>query len=285
MFRAPRRQSGGGVRSADLDRGPPRRQANVGFPDRIMARLSYHDMRRINPGGGATYLDTVYEVNNAFDPEYSGAGHQPRGFDSLAALYNRYRVYRTVADVEVRQRASHGVLGACVPNNVSTALTSADVPLELNRAVYIPVTGSSQPVSRVRTTIDMPAILGQTRAQYAANDNVMSLVTGNPNEPIYLHVYIAQVDGATALDVEISVTLQLEVEFFDRKFDSPSSIGREMAMLQAMYTPPEDGDDAASGAVVVPRPVAGGGQSAAQPQSAPLIRSSADPRRPAGRPG
>jgi hypothetical protein len=229
MNRQPRRQ--GGPRSANLDRGGRRQQDNVGFPDRMLAKLSYCDYRRVNPGV-VSYADTVYNLNSVFDPENSGVGHQPRGFDVLAGLYNKYRVHKCRSRIEVRQRAAHGLAGILLPNNSSTALTTADLPMEQSRSTRIPLTGASQPVTLVDVMYDCAQVLGQTRAQYMANEDTSALVTANPTEGVFSHVFLWQPDSATVLDCEFVHYLTYEVEFFDRKFDGPSSIARELVELQ-----------------------------------------------------
>lgn len=42
-----------------------------------------------------------FNLNSPFDPNRTGVGHQPYGFDTLATIYNRYRVYKVSYSVEV----------------------------------------------------------------------------------------------------------------------------------------------------------------------------------------
>jgi hypothetical protein len=224
----------------------------------MVAKLSYVDYRRVNPGV-VTYSDTVYNLNSVFDPENTGVGHQPRGFDVLAGLYNKYRVFKCRSRMELRQRAAHGISGLLLPSNSSTGLTTADLPMEAPRATRIPVTGASQPIPFVDVTYDCAQILGQTRAQYAANEDTSALVTANPAEGVFLHAFQWQLDSTTVLDCEFTHYLTYEVEFFDRKFDGPSSIARELVELQQQVDHLQAHMDEASAAgddqpVVVRRP-------------------------------
>lgn len=45
----------------------------------------------INPGIGAI-ADKVFRANDLYDPDYTGVGHQPYGFDQLMTLYSHYTV-------------------------------------------------------------------------------------------------------------------------------------------------------------------------------------------------
>jgi hypothetical protein len=232
MRRAPRRGGRGDpIRSASLPGGGgPRGQLQAGFPDRIKARLCYTSLNRVNPGV-LTFVDTVFNLNSLFDPEFTGAGHQPRGFDTLATLYGKYRVNRCIATLHARQRAAHGIQIVMVPNNTSTALQNNDYPAEMQRSVASQITGSAQPVVNLERAYDCADVLGQTSAQYRADEDTSALVTANPAELLYLHVFAQQIDGATVLDYEFVLNMVFECEFFDRKFESPSSLARQMADL------------------------------------------------------
>lgn len=38
-----------------------------------------------------------FSLNDLFDPNYTGSGHQPRGFDQLTVMFQKYRVFRARA--------------------------------------------------------------------------------------------------------------------------------------------------------------------------------------------
>lgn len=41
----------------------------------------------------------VFRLNSLYDPDLTGTGHQPYGFDQYAALFNRYKVDKVTVDV------------------------------------------------------------------------------------------------------------------------------------------------------------------------------------------
>lgn len=184
----------------------------------------------------------MFAINSAFDPDYSGTGHQPRDFDTWATIYAKYRVRRVLAEVEVRQRASHGISVCMVPSNSATSLTAADNPHELPRAVWMGVTGSSQPIAKAREAFDPAAILGMTKTEFLGDDSTAALVTASPSQVVYLHVFAMQVDGTTACDFEISLRLRMEIEFYDRKVLSPSALIAQCLRLARRGTEEENGE-------------------------------------------
>jgi len=56
-------------------------------PDRIMVKLPYETTVQLT---GAITVDHIMNTNSLFDPDRTGAGHQPMGFDTWSVIYNRY---------------------------------------------------------------------------------------------------------------------------------------------------------------------------------------------------
>jgi len=87
----------------------------LAIPDRFRTKLVYGGGGQIT--SGSALVDKIWNINSVFDPDQSGVGHQPRYFDQLALLYNRYRVLSATFDVSIRQRATHGIACYLIPNN------------------------------------------------------------------------------------------------------------------------------------------------------------------------
>lgn len=87
-------RSGGGRRS--WKRRDPWTLANFTpkgqpIPNRYRFNLRYCQYHQLDPAATAFASNTFY-VNSLYDPDYTGTGHQPMGFDQLSPLYNRYVV-------------------------------------------------------------------------------------------------------------------------------------------------------------------------------------------------
>lgn len=200
----------------------------TGFPDKIWTDLAYNTQGRTNPGVVA-YADNVFDLNNLFDPERTGTGHQPREFDSFAALYLHYRVFEADIEVEIRQRASHGIRAVLIASNTATALTPSDFPAEERRAQISNVTGSSQPAIRMRRRVRISDVLGMSAEQYRTSEDTDAPVTSAPDQLAHLHMYVEQVDGSTACDFEYTMRIVFRSQFFDKKDLSPSAVAEAAA--------------------------------------------------------
>jgi hypothetical protein len=62
-----------------------------GMPIMKVAKLRYCEETGFTSTSGA-FSTHVYKANDVYDPDYSGGGHQPMGFDQWALLYNHYIV-------------------------------------------------------------------------------------------------------------------------------------------------------------------------------------------------
>lgn len=202
---------GGRLRANAVDRT----RALTGFPQRMFVTLPYVTQQRGN-SGVISQVDQTFNLGSVFDPDFTGTGHQPRGFDEWAAIYGRYRVWGVKAYILMRQRAAHGLIGRVILSNSSGTMATTTNLGEFSNATYIGVTSSDAPPLRKRLTIQPWKVLGMTRSQYAANEDVSALVSASPSESAYLHLVGSNVDGVTLADFEYEITLYFTVEFFDR---------------------------------------------------------------------
>jgi len=67
------------------------RMYNQPMPQSLITTLRYTDYFSINPpvGSAGTY---AFVANGLWDPNFSGTGHQPMGFDQLMTFYNHFEV-------------------------------------------------------------------------------------------------------------------------------------------------------------------------------------------------
>ena len=72
-----------------IPRSPSRLSYPGVCPDVMQVQLTYS---RSGAFTGAAPRSNVFRGNSCFDPDFSGVGAQPRGFDQWKAFYRRYRV-------------------------------------------------------------------------------------------------------------------------------------------------------------------------------------------------
>lgn len=61
------------------------------FPKQKWLRMRYHTTTQLTCTSGIPSAHN-YSCNSLYDPDFTGAGHQPMGYDQMALLYNHYLV-------------------------------------------------------------------------------------------------------------------------------------------------------------------------------------------------
>ena len=176
--------------------------------------------------GAAGIVGTVQTMflNSLYDPNYTGTGHQPYGFDQLAAFFQQYIVH--AARFQLITSTIGGTAEVCVAyqvfptaGGVSIAGITSDAAAEKS-TVSTFVAGSSGNV-RARSVageVKMHQIFGLTKAQYAAQTDVYgAAVTSNPSLGAYLEVGIGSYNGTAGETLSVQIILDLEAEFWQPK--------------------------------------------------------------------
>jgi len=173
-----------------------------------MAKLKYCDTFTINPGVGSvgTY---VFSANGLYDPNISGLGHQPYGFDQLAALYNHYMVVGSKITVTPTFSDNNVIVGIKLSDQ-TTLNTSA--PMELmeqpgfRKKIYL------QQASVVRAGVSCNFSLRKffgIRGPILPNSAYSAYQTANPSEQAYYIVCLAPVVAAgDIVNTSFTVTIQ-----------------------------------------------------------------------------
>lgn len=103
-------------------------------PTVYRCNMRYVQVVQLNATDSAAAI-SVFRCNSIFDPDFTGAGHQPYGRDQLAALYQRYLV-----------------TGSKI---TATAISRATTAASANQVVFIN-TSSSSSISDIAGVLEQP---------------------------------------------------------------------------------------------------------------------------------
>lgn len=159
-----------------------------------------------------TGTNQIMNLNSIFDPDRTGTGHQPYGYDQMSALYNRYRVLKTKYNIKFHAE-SFGFYIVVVPSNGNLATTitnqaSFTLACETPRAKHKVQGMGAQSVS-IGGQINLNDLNGVTIDEYLADDRFQAVFSSSPGELLLLNVGLFNPSGST-----LTIDFILELEFF-----------------------------------------------------------------------
>lgn len=183
------------------------------FPKRVILNMPYADViSRTNVVGG--FQDYQFRLNSLHDPDLTGTGHQPLGYDQWTGFYGRYRVFAVSYVIQFcSQNNATGNTFAICPTNSSTSFSSMSQAMETIQSRYR-VTGAGENVCVFKGKYYLPKIGGDTRVSYMADDRFQAQIGNNPVEVMILHLLAADNTGAT-FAYTVDVKLVYHCELFD----------------------------------------------------------------------
>lgn len=139
---------------------------------------------------------TVYQfrLNSLFDPDLTGVGTQPVGFDQYAALYEKYRVYEASYKLMVNNsNGTRPVIAGVMACDQDTATTDLDRLVQNGQAQWTLMgpAGSSTDTVAFKGTVDIAAAQGVTKQAFWDDDLNEAVMTANPVEAYVLNCFLA----------------------------------------------------------------------------------------------
>lgn len=225
-----RRRQMKGKRSAPWSKGPGTVTAvkTLAVPDRMLLKLPYYEALK-QTGNPAAYYD--WNLNSIYDPNRSGVGHQPLGYDQYKLLYNRYRVYGVTARFSATNLADVPVRIGIIGDNLSSgAIYLSDESKFEQPHMKSFILGNAQGMNTrtFKTFFSCAKIQGSPKARYNSDNQFQAQWLSSPLEQICAHVVASSLDGSTALNVMWDVHFIYHIEAFDRITLSLSNTSPEL---------------------------------------------------------
>jgi hypothetical protein len=198
-------------------------QYNAGrsvIANRYLTKLVYSDSFNLSNAVGSTAWQQ-FRINDLFDPDFTGGGHQPMGFDQFCpTLFSRFVVTGCKVVVEGRFRSSnldtapvtgnffmgaHPVVTSNPPSGMSAVNESRQ---------YISVTRTDQERIRIVKYYDNAKVNGISRRVLLSEENYSGNSSSSPQKSTILNVGFTPTDITTTVNCQFSVTLVYYVQFY-----------------------------------------------------------------------
>jgi hypothetical protein len=204
-------------------------QKEIGFSNSQRVKMRFCEQFTIDPSTGVAQ-GYIFRANSCFDPNETGTGHQPLGFDQWMAFYDHYTVLENSIKVTCHA-PGEGVVGtnagflAIVLKDNSSSLTGnlLNVLAEQGRSKTTPFTvaGGNKGVVTLSHRVNIRKFFGRT--DIMDNSDLKGNISLNPVEQLYWHILVASADnGANLAKCFLFIEMELDVQFTEPKYLSTS---------------------------------------------------------------
>lgn len=97
----------------------------LAFPQSMKTKLRYTERVEFTPGG-TSVQQQQYRGNGVFDPNATGLGHQPRGFDQFMEIYQKFTVLGSTCTVQFMYEGYDGPSLKAAAGNLTQNRSSTD---------------------------------------------------------------------------------------------------------------------------------------------------------------
>lgn len=206
-------------------------------PGALRTVLTYSDRISISNTVGVFNIYT-FAGNGLFDPNVSGVGQQPLGYDQLSTLYRQYRVLGSAIEATPLSTGTTNpttMFRACVvPSTTASGYTDYDAassqPYCTKSVAVNAVFGIAQRPFRNKMETDL--ILGVDKEAMISRTDLAALNTANPSDLWYWNILQQPIDNSATSSCYWDVRIAYLVDFFDRNLISMSSEGRWLVEAQ-----------------------------------------------------
>jgi hypothetical protein len=184
-------------------------------PDSVRVKLPF--TQTLTPGttSGGLYL-YQYRGNSGFDPDYTGVGLQPNGFDQWSQFYNTYVVLGSELLVEFIAGTAGVTELVVVPSfNTASAANTKEAAGWRYAKTHLNVTGSNGTYTKVVSQMSTAQICGVPEEEITNDSDFSATVSSSPanNQTWYWNIYVQNVNGTVTLADVLRVTLYLDIKF------------------------------------------------------------------------
>lgn len=151
----------------------------------------------------------TFRVNSLFDPDFTGAGSQPVGYDQFSALYGRYDVHSVRFEIQYANLTSLPArIGYYLtPQSTLPAAPSIWCVQPYGRAAVVGPVGSGKDVVSLRGSSTLFKELGVTKRQFIDEADFSATTSTSPARVLYLHLYTTSLAAAGAANVAFALRI------------------------------------------------------------------------------
>jgi hypothetical protein len=207
----------------------------------VRRKLPYYEYqlaRTSTAGAIATYF---FSANGLFDPNITGTGHQPLGFDTMMTYYEQYTVLSAKISVTFLNNGTNAIRAAVAITPDTTAPVIGDIVenglmrmTALDAPGYSTGAGAGIRIKRLNLNCDVAAYFGRKTAREMLNDSTLQgTVAANPSEQVYFAISVWGGFFADNISSAFDVCLEYDAIFWEPRKVSQQLRKHVLTLLSA----------------------------------------------------
>lgn len=190
-------------------------------PSQIIVPLKYvsEKLNIVCTSGASNYH--LFNFNNLYDPDRTGTGHQPCGFDEWTAFYSIYRVLSASIDIWATNTTNSNPIRLVLQSMGSTGgSTNADLAQEQRGKEKFG--GDQTKVLHIGMKRKGHQVFNVTKEQYRSDDLYRAATSGAPSKEGCFQIWAQPFDELTTSSISFKAEIVYNVIFSNPKFIAQS---------------------------------------------------------------
>jgi len=154
---------------------------------------------------GSTEAD-LWACNSMFDPDVTGSGHQPRGFDQWTLFYNHYTVIgaKVTVNFMCTEAEEVGDFKVGIATRATTTGETAESYIEHRNTKSRILNGGNDSKATVTAYFSAKKFFHRSPN---GDPNLKAVFTANPTEMAYWHVFAFPINATTTETLHYDITI------------------------------------------------------------------------------
>lgn len=152
----------------------------------LAVTMIYNDQYSLDAGANPAVAVQIMRANSCFDPDETGAGHQPRGFDQLMTMYDHFVIVGSKITIKIPSGSTTHMVGIALKD--SAALETTLINYQEGRNVVSKMMSPDAGGSTILSYgFSARKFLG--RSHPLSDPDLKGSTIGNPLEEAFFHVF------------------------------------------------------------------------------------------------
>jgi len=185
------------------------------FPRTTTRKLKYVGSFGLDSATASALATHTFSCNGLYDPDITGTGHQPYGFDQLMALYNHYEVLSSKIKITIADNNASNSVGLICRVDANGNLNTSNLQLIMEQPDTKKVIFN--PAEAHRTVLRHSWSQRKFFGKRKAGDEALCGTAGNnPAESSFYIIGLGSVDpNANAPNMYLTVEIDYVARFFE----------------------------------------------------------------------